>query len=510
MPGRMEFDFRFSQPGARRPPRPGSGGPLRILVLGDFSGRQSRGLVESGSALSGRPIVSLDRDNFEAVLARLSPRLRLEGGDAVPPAAEIEFRRLEDFHPDALYDHLPVFKSLREIRAQLQEPANAGRVAAQFSGDTAGVGDGAEERGRISGPAGGAPSEDDRATLRRLLGRSPERPGLPRVDITPFLRRIVEPYIVPSADPRLPDLLAALDEATSDLMRALLHDRALQRLEAVWRSLWWLVTRLEMGEDLELHVLDLTKEEVDVEVRRAGADPEASPLLRLLGGCEPQSPGPWSLILGDYAFGPTPRDVELLGALGAVAARSGGPFLAAADPLILGCRSLADTPDPGDWNDRDGERTTAWQALRTSPVAAWVGLALPRALLRLPYGARTDPLERFAFEEMAHGAGHEALLWGNPAFACGLLIGMAFQEKGWSMQPGDLLDIGDLPAYVDEVGGDRRMTPCAEVFLTERAADAILGRGVMPLMSLRNTNAVRLVRFQSLADPPAAIAGPWR
>ena len=77
------------------------------------------------------------------------------------------------------------------------------------------------------------------------------------------------------------------------------------------------------------------------------------------------------------------------------------------------------------------------------------------------------------------------------------------------MEAGDLLDISDLPAHSYVQAGERRMTPCAEAFLTERAADAILDRGLMPLMSRREANAARLVRFQSLADPPAPLSGPW-
>ncbi len=77
------------------------------------------------------------------------------------------------------------------------------------------------------------------------------------------------------------------------------------------------------------------------------------------------------------------------------------------------------------------------------------------------------------------------------------------------MQPGDVLQIGDLPAHTYQVDGETQLQPCAEVCLTERAAESILSRGLMPLMSYKNRNAVRLIRWQSLADPAAALAGPW-
>jgi type VI secretion system protein ImpC len=89
------------------------------------------------------------------------------------------------------------------------------------------------------------------------------------------------------------------------------------------------------------------------------------------------------------------------------------------------------------------------------------------------------------------------------------LIAQEFAEAGWSMQPGSQLDLGDLPAHIYRDGGEARMRPCAEVAFGERTAEAILQCGLMPLLSWKNRNAVRLVRFQSIAEPLAPLAGPW-
>ena len=77
----------------------------------------------------------------------------------------------------------------------------------------------------------------------------------------------------------------------------------------------------------------------------------------------------------------------------------------------------------------------------------------------------------------------------------------------WSR--GDYLDMEDLPAHTFEEEDEIRMMACAEVFLTERAAEAMLDRGLMPLISYRNRNVVRLMRFQSIAEPCKALEGPW-
>jgi predicted component of type VI protein secretion system len=171
---------------------------------------------------------------------------------------------------------------------------------------------------------------------------------------------------------------------------------------------------------------------------------------------------------------------------------------------------LVDTPDPREWQAIDAEVARGFEALRRSAVASWIGLALPRILLRLPYGKTTDPVEQLDFEELHPARRHEAYLWGNPAIACALLIGQSFLARGWDMEPGDEQDLVDLPAHVFEQAGERHLQPCAEVLLSERAGEAILSRGLMPLLSYKNRNAVRLMRFQSIADPSRPLSGPWR
>jgi type VI secretion system protein ImpC len=147
--------------------------------------------------------------------------------------------------------------------------------------------------------------------------------------------------------------------------------------------------------------------------------------------------------------------------------------------------------------------------LRRSPEAAYVGLALPRFLLRLPYGREGERLEAFEFEELPDGGSHDAYLWGNPAFGCAYLLGRAFSEHGWGFRPGAVQEIDDLPIYVFKDDGERRVKPCAEVLLTLRGAELILDRGLMPLLSFRDRDVVRLARFQSIRDPLTPLAGRW-
>src|SRR5205085_2942764 len=151
-----------------------------------------------------------------------------------------------------------------------------------------------------------------------------------------------------------------------------------------------------------------------------------------------------------------------------------------------------------------------WSKLRESTIAPWIGLAAPRVLARLPFGKSGEPIEAFTFEELSRGREHDSYLWANGAFACALLIGRSFSSRGWEMELGDELEIDDLPSYVFDEAGEKRLQPCAEAALGDRAGEAILEAGLMPLLSYKNRNAARLMRFQSIARPAQSLRGPWR
>jgi type VI secretion system protein ImpC len=510
----MEFDFQFTTPRSRAAVPADEQRPMRILVMGDFSGRDNRGLRESGSALAQRLTAAVDVDNFQKLMSRFSPQLHLPLGDAGADMT-INVTQLDDFHPDHLYRTLEVFQALRETRERLLDPATFADAAAELR-RAAGVqsAPAAETQTPQEAPSGS--DESDASTLERILGAKPASPTPARQtalqdEISRMIQSVVAPHIVPKADPLQQVYVDSVDEAITAQMRRILHHPAFQALEAAWRGVHWLITSLETDEDLKVYLLDVSKQELAADVDSAGRDLQKSGLYQLLVDRDVQTLGgqPWSLLVGDYTFGTSPEDVRLLAALGALASQAGGPFLAAAAAEVLGCSSLVETPDPTSWTPVEADAQDRWQALRNSPAACWLGLALPRVLLRLPYGKGSDEIDQFEFEELPDPREHEAFLWGNPATACALMMGMSFVESGWSMEPGDLLELDDLPAYTYREEDEAKLLPSSEVCLTERAADAILRQGIMPFLSYKNRGAVRVARFQSLADPPTVLSGAW-
>jgi type VI secretion system protein ImpC len=454
--------------------------PFRVLVLGDFSGRANRGLVET--RVGSRRAIRIDRDSFDAVFEKLRPELIFPLAGSQSPALAVHFRELDDFHPDRLLERVDVFQALRGLRERLNDSSTFAEAAEAL-------------RPAEPPPPPAAPAK---FTLDDLLDDSNggSAATVRALDEwSAMLHDLVAPHLVPGVDPRQAELIAKVDAATGEAMRALLHEPAFQELEAAWRALFFLVRRLETGPDLQVHVLDVSKAELGEELEAARDDLRRSALWRLvveesvgtLGG------QPWALLAGSYSFTQSPADLKLLARLGAMAREAGAPLVAATSPRML-----------------ENITAGAFRQIRKLPQARWIGLALPRFLLRLPYGKETAPVESFAFEEFGPAPEHESYLWGNPAFACAYLLGEAFRRAGWDMQPGLVQEIDDLPLHVHKEDGESRVKPCAEVLMTEDGAEALLENGVMPLASIRDRDTIRLIRFQSIAEPLAPLAGRWR
>lgn len=410
---------------------------FRILVIGDFSGRVSRAEC---APLEGRRPVLVDRDNIDEVMASMRPVVRL-------PQGEFRVASLDDFHPDKIYARTGAFAAAHT------EPSPR------------------TEARRAAAPSGGG-------LLDELLDEGDEADAADNAgDLSAFLRKVTAGHLETRPDPGATEAALREHAAASEGLRAILHHRQFQALEAAWRGVDFLVRRLETGEDLKVYVLDATIEELLTDLPRFGK------ILQPNGSS-------WALIVANYAFGQSAAEAGALRILGALARTAGAPIVAEALPP-------------------SGDAAPEWAQLRASGEAEWIGLALPRFLLRLPYGPKTSAVESFPFEEMPIGSQHDTYLWGSPAFACAYLLGLSFLADGWKMQPGTHREVTGLPLHVYTEHGQTELKPCAEALMTEKDAGFLLQQGIMPLATLKEQDAALLVRFQSIAQPPAALRGRW-
>jgi type VI secretion system protein ImpC len=498
---RPALEFAFDARGARRPPR-APRAPFVIALLGDFSGRASRGIVEP---VAGRPPIAVDLDSFDDVLARCSPVLTLPDPGAPDETVELVFSELDAFHPDQIVPQLPVLQRLRRLRPQLLAASTAPKAAKQL-------------QALLSTPlprppkrvAAARPDEDDAATLARLLGKAP--PPAPartapvasaRHTVEQLVQNAVAGSVVQNPTAHQQQLVAALDAASAEQLRACICHPLFQEIEALWRSVDLLVRTCDEADNVKLLLVDVSREELAADQAAAG-EVTSSGFYKLL--YDATSEQAWVAAAALYTFGESPEDLALAGQIALAGAYLSTPIVAGAHPWLLGCGSLAQTPDPDDWTSLEGtDLSAAWSELRARPEAAFLALALPRFLLRQPYGKGSDPIDAFPFEEVPGPEAHESYLWGNPAVLITQLLIERFQADGWDLSPTTGGDVGGLPVHHYKAGGESLVKPCAEAWLVERAAAAIQRAGLIPVLSVKNRDAVRVVRLNSISAENAPL-----
>ncbi len=497
---RMDLEIGFGRVGQGRRRREPEA-PLRVLVCADLAG-DVKG-AERLPLRERRP-VRVDVDSFDRVLAAIAPRAEVALAGV---QLDVAIEGIDDFHPDRLIRRLPEFATLRSLREELLDPATFERAAAALGAGPAASAHPKPQQAR----AADADSDVERLLGKRPPGVSPAAAGRTEGMLEDWIREMVAPHVVPGTDSRQPALLASLDAAISQQMRALLADSSFRRLESTWRGIDWLVRDFGGEEAIEIHLIDARIAELLDDVRDSASDLSGSAAWRQICGPDPANPDGhgWSIVVFDHEFGDGADDVALLAGLGGICANAGVALLAGADPRTLGCAGPQELNDAQAWVARDAGAAARWAALRAYEAAGSIGLACPRVLLRLPYGAKSDPVEAFGFEELGDPADPRGYLWGSAGWALAWLAAAAFREQGWEMDPDSSLEIADLPAYSYREDGAAKLRACTEALIGERSGERILAHGLMPLLGYPNRNALRLMRWQSIADPPAPLSGPW-
>lgn len=478
--------------------------PFRILMLGDWSGHGKR------RDLGERLPIEIDRDNFDDVMTKLGVWLEVEvEGNSL----SLEFTKLDDFHPDEIFRQVPVFAELRDLRRRLKNPDTFNQAAQEVRGTHARA-EQAETESQSSVEASMAPPAEN--LLDAILSEPGGGGAKPRVapsgELGSLISDLVRPHLVLVDENEQAGLIAAVDEATGSLMRRILHHRAFQELEASWRGLYFQVRRTETSTDLKIYVLDLPKDEVVTNLKSANTLADSALYRHLVRDAIETSGGePWAVVCGNYAFGSNVEDAAALIRVSKIAAAAGAPFISHMRPDVLGVHSLAAHPDPNEWRvSADTDHGKLWAALRSQPDSDYLGMAIPRFLARLPYGVDTEPLESFNFEEFSSESEHDNYVWANPCFAAALLLAQSYSRYSWEMGRSLLQDIEGLPVHVYKHEGETVFQPCAEILFTDRACDMLMNYGLMPLVSFKNTDRVKLARFQSITDPVTGLQGRWR
>ncbi|MEI6267459.1 MAG: type VI secretion system contractile sheath large subunit [Methylococcaceae bacterium] len=304
-------------------------------------------------------------------------------------------------------------------------------------------------------------------------------------------------------------IIAEIDKRLTDQVNQIMHHPDFQKLEGSWRGMHYLVNNTETDEMLKIKVLNINKNEAHKTLKKfKGTAWDQSPLFKKiyeygygLFGAEI-----FGCLIGDYEFDHSPPDVEFLNGIAEVSAAAHVPFIAAASPTLLNMGSWQELSNPRDLTKIfQTPEYASWRSLRESEDSRYIGLAMPRFLSRLPYGAKTAPVEEFAFEEDVEHAEHNKYTWTNSAYAMGVNINRAFKLYGWcsrirGIESGGAVEGLPTHTFPTDDGGVDMKCP-TEIAISDRREAELAKNGFMPLLHKKNSDFAAFIGAQSLQKP---------
>ena len=304
-------------------------------------------------------------------------------------------------------------------------------------------------------------------------------------------------------------MIAAIDRKLTEQVNQILHHADFQQLEGAWRGLHYLVSNTETDEMLKIRVLNISKKELGGTLKRyKGTAWDQSPLFKRVYEAEYGQFGgePFGCLVGDYHFDQSAPDVELLSELARTSAAAHCPFIAGASPTVMQMGSWQELANPRDLTKIfTTPEYAAWRSLRESEDARYLGLAMPRFLARLPYGAKTNPVEAFNFEEDTAGADHGRYTWSNAAYAMATNITRSFKLYGWcsrirGVESGGAVEGLPVHTFPTDDGGVDMKCP-TEIAISDRREAELAKNGFMPLVHRKNSDFAAFIGAQSLQKP---------
>lgn len=361
--------------------------------------------------------------------------------------------------------------------------------------------------------AGAAVQPDD--FMRLLNGalrvKEPEKASVVTNAVRNLCQEAIKDAVLisPDATKTMSAIIAAIDKKLSEQINLIMHHEDFKALEGTWRGLHYLVNNTETDEMLKIRFLNIGKNDLKKTLKKfEGTAWDQSPVFKKLYDEEYSTPGgqPYGAIIGDYFFDNSPEDVKMLANMAQISAAAHAPFIAGAAPTVMGMESWRELSNPRDLTKIFQTADYAsWRSLRDSDDARYIGLAMPRFLSRLPYGAKTVPVEEFSFEEDTEGADHSKYVWTNSAFAMGTNITRAFKMYGWcacirGTESGGIIEGLPVHTFPTDDGGVDMKCP-TEIAITMRREAELAKNGFMPVSHYKNTDYAAFIGAQSLQKP---------
>ena len=289
------------------------------------------------------------------------------------------------------------------------------------------------------------------------------------------------------------DLIVNIDQLVDAQLNEILHAPEFQKIEAAWTGIADLVRNTNFRANININLLDVTKEEAYEDLELNSADIAGSELFKKVYVAEYDQFGgaPYGALIGLFEFANTPQDILWLKSIGKVSSASHAPFIGAVSPKFLGCDTMAEV---GQLRDITGlfntPRYSAWNELRDSEEAAYIGLTLPRYMVRAPYDEYSNPADGINFTENVRGDDESEYAWGTSALLFARNLVRSFETSGWcqylrGVKGGGL--ITGLPSHTFNLRGENELRAPIEISMPDFRELELANAGLIPLIHKKGT-----------------------
>ncbi|MCQ4309798.1 type VI secretion system contractile sheath large subunit [Pseudomonas stutzeri] len=347
----------------------------------------------------------------------------------------------------------------------------------------------------------------DRIIAETKLTPDDEAYDIAKRGVSAFIEELLKPQNEqePVKKAMVDRMIAEIDAKLSRQMDEILHHQQFQALESSWRGLKLLVDRTNFRENIKLEILNASKQDL-LEDFEDSPEVVQSGLYKHIYTAEYGQFGgqPVGALIANYFFDPSAPDVKTMQYVASVASMSHAPFIAAAGPKFFGLESFTGLPDLKDLKDHfEGPQFAKWQSFREQEDARYVGLTVPRFLLRNPYDPEDNPVKSFVYKENVANS-HEHYLWGNTAYTFASRLTDSFAKFRWcpniiGPQSGGAVE--DLPLHHFESMGEIETKIPTEVLVSDRREYELAEEGFIALTMRKGSDNAAFFSANSAQKP---------
>ena len=347
----------------------------------------------------------------------------------------------------------------------------------------------------------------DRIIAETKLTPDDEAYDIAKRGVSAFIEELLKPQNEnePVKKAMVDRMIAEIDAKLSRQMDEILHNAEFQALESSWRGLKLLVDRTNFRENIKLEIINASKQDLLDDFEDSPEITQSGLYKHIYTAEYGQFGGqPVGALIANYFFDPSAPDIKTLQYVASVATMSHAPFIAAAGPKFFGLESFAGLPDLKDLKDHfEGPQFAKWQSFREQEDARYVGLTVPRFLLRNPYDPEDNPVKTFVYKENVANS-HEHYLWGNTAYTFASKLTDSFAKFRWcpniiGPQSGGAVE--DLPLHHFESMGEIETKIPTEVLVSDRREYELAEEGFIALTMRKGSDNAAFFSANSTQKP---------